>query len=80
VALLSRNRTAYDPYGAIAEIRAALGASQMTARELWYAYVQVGGDMSRPELGSALAAESLPDQMQYQLISEALNERLRSAS
>lgn len=66
--------TAYDQDTAKAVLAAAVHATQITAAQLWLAYVSVGGDLSRGELPAALFGSAPLTQCQYGLVAIAFSE------
>ena len=50
--------------------------ARITSRELWLRYLGLGGDASPVDVDAYLAETRIPNQREYNLLVDALNERL----
>ena len=53
-----------------------LRLAALSIGQLWWAYVAIGGTASPTDLAGFMSGEVVPDALQYDLVAQALNERL----
>ena len=54
----------------------ARGRARLSVRELWIRYMGLGGSRTPSELDGILSSSDAPDVREYNLVVDALNERL----
>lgn len=53
-----------------------LGLAALSIGQLWWAYIAIGGTASPTDVAGFMSGEVVPDALQYDLVAQALNERL----